>query len=141
MGGENWHKNSKKAFLLGEQLVVAETPLQREMLEYLDAYPKIAWMRRYNSGEFRTRWGARIRAVRAPKGRKFKQLDMMGMVINGLLIAVEAKSKGEKPSHEQQQAIDEINHAGGIAFWADSMDSLKKQLDHRLSEIPDCISR
>jgi hypothetical protein len=43
-------------------------------------------------------------------------------------LEVEVKRPGKTPTAEQQAFLDEINNAGGVAVWADSVESLEAKL-------------
>ena len=51
--------------------------------------------------------------------------------IKGKFVAIEAKVPGNKPTARQRQTIMAIEAAGGIAFWADSLDMVKSELKAR----------
>lgn len=42
---------------------------------------------------------------------------------------VEVKTKGKKPTKIQLRKIDEINKAGGHAFWTDNLDDFKSEMN------------
>ena len=117
----------------------SETDIQSLMLEALTCHPAVAWIRRYNSATIPTARGGKFRRIqchRAIKGVEYKQLDLMGQMRDGRLLAIEAKRPGEKPDDEQQKEINYINDNGGIAFWADSVESACTQLNARLDTLP-----
>ena len=96
---------------------MSEASIQRDILDYLEACPKVRWVRRINTG-----------AVR--KGGRYIRFgfvgcsDVIGMLKGGRFFAVEVKKPGEEPTPEQQQFIDMTNEGGGLAFWADSLDQV-----------------
>jgi len=47
----------------------------------------------------------------------------------GLFLGLETKVPGKKPTPLQTHILDLINKAGGVAFWADNIFDVKKQLD------------
>jgi hypothetical protein len=47
----------------------------------------------------------------------------------GRFLAIEVKRPGNKASPEQQQFIDTINEAGGLAFVARSVEEVERALD------------
>lgn len=48
--------------------------------------------------------------------------------LKGRFVAIETKTKGRKPNPWQERAIKQINDAGGLAFWADSLEYAKELL-------------
>lgn len=119
-----------------------ETDDQREALAALTRHPAVAWIRRYNSadvpiigsGKYR-----RITCVRAAPGIEFKQLDLMGQLKDGRLLAIEMKTKNPKRGEhyeKQVQEIEYINTHGGIAYMADSAESAIQRLDEMLAVQP-----
>lgn len=55
--------------------------------------------------------------------------DILGILEGGRFLAIEMKAKGKKPTEAQIEFIDNINQRGGVAFWADGLDSLKEQMN------------
>ena len=47
----------------------------------------------------------------------------------GRFLAIEVKRPGNKPTAEQQQFIDIINDAGGLAFVAHSIEEVQTKLE------------
>ena len=47
--------------------------------------------------------------------------DIIGCLKGGRLLAIEVKRKGNKPTPDQQQFIDDINHLGGLGLIAYSL--------------------
>lgn len=117
----------------------SETDIQSLILEALTYHPAVAWIRRYNSATIPTARGGKWRQIqchRAAKGVKYKQLDLMGMLKGGRTLVIEVKKPGEKADDEQQQEINRVNADGGLAFWADSVESAFAQLNARLDALP-----
>jgi hypothetical protein len=50
--------------------------------------------------------------------------DVLGILPDGKLLAIEVKSKTGKPSPEQIQFIEKIKASGGVAFVARSLDEV-----------------
>jgi Holliday junction resolvase len=48
--------------------------------------------------------------------------------LRGVFVGIELKQEGEKPSKAQEHQMRKINHAGGIAFVAESLDDVKAEL-------------
>ncbi len=53
------------------------------------------------------------------------------IILNGATFFVEVKALGKRPTHIQLHRIDEINEAGGWAFWTDSLEGFKANLDKK----------
>ena len=53
-----------------------------------------------------------------PSGYGKQTLDFL-CCVKGRFVGIETKAPGKKPTPRQQQCIDEINAAGGLAFWCD----------------------
>ena len=49
--------------------------------------------------------------------------------LRGRFIGIEAKVPGKHPTARQLQTIREINDAGGVAFWTDSLEYTKTMLE------------
>lgn len=49
--------------------------------------------------------------------------------LKGKFIGIEAKVPGKHPTARQLQTIREIQEAGGVAFWTDSLDYTKQMLE------------
>src|SRR5260221_14020117 len=54
--------------------------------------------------------------------------DILGILNGGRFLAIEVKSKRGVLTIEQKIFLEEINHAGGIAFMAKSVDDVISQL-------------
>lgn len=48
--------------------------------------------------------------------------------IAGRFVGIETKAPGKKPSKFQEYRIKQINQAGGVAFWTDSLDYTEEML-------------
>jgi len=57
----------------------------------------------------------------------FSVLGLPDLLIfhKGKTFLLEVKAKGKKPTKIQLQRINEINKAGGLAFWTDSMEDFE----------------
>lgn len=54
--------------------------------------------------------------------------------IHGRFVAIEYKAPGKMPTKRQTATIKEINAAGGIAFYADSVERVKKYIEDHVLE-------
>ena len=48
--------------------------------------------------------------------------------IKGKFVAIEVKRPSNKPTDLQYNFIDAVNSIGGIAFWADNLETVKEKL-------------
>jgi hypothetical protein len=48
--------------------------------------------------------------------------------INGRFVGIETKAPGKRPSKWQQHRINQINKAGGVAFWTDNLEYTRTML-------------
>jgi hypothetical protein len=55
--------------------------------------------------------------------------DILGILADGRLLAIEVKSKTGKPSVEQIEFIKKINNSGGKAFIARSLEDVQEELN------------
>lgn len=94
---------------------VTETEIVRAILKCLKSHPKVAMAWRVNSGAVH----AEGRYVRFNTQRGMA--DIMGTLKDGRTIACEAKSATGRIQPHQQQFLDSINAAGGVAFVARSV--------------------
>lgn len=116
-----------------------ETDIQSAVLKALTLHSGVAWIRRYNSARVATTRNGKYRiitCVRAAPGIEFVQLDLMGQLVDGRLLAVETKmprAKKDETYEAQCKEIRNINANGGIAFMAVSPENAIEQLDERLN--------
>jgi hypothetical protein len=61
--------------------------------------------------------------------------DLIGWLPDGRFLAIETKVPGKKPSPQQYKFIDAVNKAGGVAFWADNPDTVKKTLTDTIKKV------
>jgi hypothetical protein len=54
--------------------------------------------------------------------------DIAGILPDGRFFAIEIKKKGSKPDEQQKKYMQMIKRANGIAFWADSLETVQKEL-------------
>jgi hypothetical protein len=99
-----------------------EADVLRDILKALRKHPKVARVERRQSGVFQD--GGRFVRV----GRRGDP-DIGGILKGGRTLGIEVKRPGEVPSEIQWQRINEINAAGGLAGWADSVEMALALLD------------
>lgn len=69
-----------------------------------------------------------------PVGYGTQGLDFEGC-IRGRFFAIETKAPGKMPTARQNLTLDAINRAGGIAFYADNIERVKRYIeDHYLGK-------
>lgn len=86
--------------------------------------PRVAWIVRQNTGTFLSLDGKR-RVRCGYKG----QLDMVGQLKGGKMLAIEAKTGLSQPSKDQRATIETINKAGGLAIVARSVQQAVNLID------------
>ena len=107
----------------------SESDLQRTIMQLLSTSPRVAFVRRLNSGKVRTAGGSYV--TLGVEGDP----DIIGMMYGrGRMFAIELKREGAK-SHEhrtrqelQKQRLKEISDGGGLAFIAQSVDDVIRGL-------------
>jgi len=104
-----------------------ESDLQKSILEYLALHKTLGFFWRNQSvGIF----DPTKRLYR--KNNSFGSLngvsDLLGILNNGRLCAIEVKIKGGKVSDNQKRFIDEVNKRGGLAFVAYSLDDVIEKI-------------
>ncbi len=102
------------------------TPLESdslaEVLQALRTHSAVAWVRRQSTGT------AKIQGRYIQFGWAGCS-DLLGMLKNGRLLAVECKRpKGGKVSSEQAHFISMVNQFGGCAFVATSLNDVLENL-------------
>jgi hypothetical protein len=111
-----------------------ESDVVSSCLDYLHLRGILAW-RSNNTGIFDPS-KKRFRAFRGLKGVS----DILGIVtqtanladgrtaLQGLILAVECKKAGKRPSPEQAWFLEEVNRRGGIGICVTSVRDLEEQL-------------
>lgn len=93
-----------------------------EVLRALRNHPAVAWAERQNSGAYRTPEGQFVRFGWPGCS------DVIGQMRDGRLLAVEIKSPAGRLRPEQQQFLDLVNGAGGVAFVARNCADVRRAL-------------
>lgn len=57
--------------------------------------------------------------------------DIIGMLPDGRMFAIELKAGTNKPTQDQLNFIENVNNCGGVAFWAKSIDDVKREFEAR----------
>ena len=95
---------------------MTETEIQKEILETLNKLEGVKLRRNSVGSNGRYKFGLGAGTS-----------DLIGWY-EGCYFAVEVKVPGKTPTKEQQDFIDEVNTAGGIAYYADSVEMAMKKL-------------
>lgn len=93
----------------------------------LKRHPKVAKVWRQNSGTFQMKHGNKTRYVRANTARGMS--DIMGILKDGRTLAIEVKSRTGKIHAHQQDFLETIAAAGGIAFVARDVEIVQRYLN------------
>jgi len=97
-----------------------EQDIQRSILEYLWAVRIFAW--KCNNSGIKKPDGGWI-----PSGLKGVS-DILGVLKGGRFLAIEVKRLKGRATVNQQEFIDKVNRAGGLAFVATSVDEVIEKL-------------
>jgi hypothetical protein len=115
----------------GGFVTVMSKPLERDVLsavmQILGAHPKVAWVRRVNSGmAMLPGRGGRPQPVRFGfPGCS----DVMGQLKDGRLLCVEVKRPGGQPTELQVEFLSLVQRHHGIAFVARGVTDVLKALE------------
>ena len=122
----------QKPFKLKVQIPY-EQDIQKAILTQLAYHPLVAWCGRINSG-----------AAMLPCGRgkmrpvKFNTIkgcsDIIGQLRDGRFLAIEVKRPPwtrptDDHEREQEAFLNQVKRAGGVAFFATSIEEVRKGLD------------
>jgi hypothetical protein len=109
------------ASIKGRAPVASEADVQKSILAYLKYMGVRAW--RQNVGAVSAEHNGRKRFVRfGERGAA----DVHGVLPGGRYIAVEVKKPGKKPTDAQLLWLRAIDAAGGLAFWASSVEEVQR---------------
>ena len=103
---------------------IGENAVVSEIIEYLSWKGIFCWQNK-NIATYDRKTGAY---------RKFGKhqiagiSDILGIMYDGRMLAIECKDGYNKATDEQKEFIDNINKAGGIAFVAYGIDDVEKNL-------------
>jgi len=120
-----------------------ESEVQSEIIDFLLAHPKVALIERINNGAVHTPNGGffkfmyiflphRFRNSRIEK-HAMRPSDLSVTLVGGRRCVIEVKEEAwKKPcnerEYEQQNYINHICNAGGIGFFANSVETVRKNL-------------
>ena len=105
----------------------SEAEILRAILQLLRRHPKVALCWRQNSGTFqeRNRDGS-VRYIRANTQRGMS--DIMGILKDGRTLAIEVKSRTGRMRPGQEEFLQQIRAAGGVAGVCRSVEDAQKLL-------------
>ena len=106
----------------------SEAEILRAILQLLRRHPKVALCWRQNSGTFaeRNRDGS-VRYIRANTQRGMS--DIMGAMMDGRTLAIEVKSRTGRMRPGQEEFLQQIRAAGGVAGVCRSVDDAVRLLE------------
>jgi hypothetical protein len=120
-------KRVKREPAPAEQRQPSEAEILRAVLQLLKRHPKVAMSWRQNSGTFqeRNRDGS-VRYIRANTQRGMS--DIMGTLKDGRTLAIEVKSRTGRMRPGQEEFLQTIRQAGGVAGVCRSVDDAVRLL-------------
>lgn len=106
----------------------SEAEILRAILQLLRRHPKVALCWRQNSGTFqeRNRDGS-VRYIRANTQRGMS--DIMGAMMDGRTLAIEVKSRTGRMRPGQEEFLQQIRAAGGVAGVCRSVEDAVRLLE------------
>ena len=102
-----------------------EQSLVKQLMQYLALKGIFAW--RQNQGAVKSVYGGKVRFFRFASVKGIS--DIIGVLPDGRMLAIEAKVGRNKPSDDQEAFLSSINDSGGLGFVAYSLDDVMKGLD------------
>lgn len=107
------------------KVATPEKAIQRAIIDWLNTIPAIkCW--RQNTGAVTAKYKGRTRFVRYGQPG---QSDIGGIISpHGVMLQIEVKRPGNKPTDDQYEWLEMVRRAAGIAFWSDSLESCAAQL-------------
>jgi hypothetical protein len=120
-------KRVKREPAPAEQREPSEAEILRAIMQLLKRHPKVAMSWRQNSGTFqeRNRDGS-VRYIRANTQRGMS--DIMGTLKDGRTLAIEVKSRTGRMRPGQEEFLQQIRDAGGVAGVCRSVEDAQKLL-------------
>jgi len=105
-----------------------ESQILKAIMSLLKRHPKVAQVWRQNSGTFqeRNRDGS-VRYIRANTQKGMS--DIMGILKDGRTLAIEVKSRTGRMRPGQEEFLQTIRQAGGVAGVCRSVDDAQKLLE------------
>jgi hypothetical protein len=120
-------KRVKREPAPAEQREPSEAEILKAIMQLLKRHPKVAMSWRQNSGTFqeRNRDGS-VRYIRANTQRGMS--DIMGTLKDGRTLAIEVKSRTGRMRPGQEEFLQQIRDAGGVAGVCRSVEDAQKLL-------------
>jgi hypothetical protein len=120
-------KRAKREPAPAEQRQPSEAEILRAIVQLLKRHPRVAMSWRQNSGTFqeRNRDGS-VRYIRANTARGMS--DIMGTLKDGRTLAIEVKSRTGRMRPGQEEFLQQIRDAGGVAGVCRSVEDAQKLL-------------
>jgi hypothetical protein len=120
-------KRVKREPAPAEQREPSEAEILKAIMQLLKRHPRVAMSWRINSGTFqeRNRDGS-VRYIRANTARGMS--DIMGTLQDGRTLAIEVKSRTGRMRPGQEEFLQTIRSAGGVAGVCRSVDDAVKLL-------------
>jgi hypothetical protein len=120
-------KRVKREPAPAEQRQPSEAEILRAIVQLLKRHPRVAMSWRQNSGTFqeRNRDGS-VRYIRANTARGMS--DIMGTLKDGRTLAIEVKSRTGRMRPGQEEFLQQIRAAGGVAGVCRSVEDAQKLL-------------
>jgi hypothetical protein len=120
-------KRVKREPAPAEQREPSEAEILRAIVQLLKRHPRVAMSWRQNSGTFqeRNRDGS-VRYIRANTARGMS--DIMGALKDGRTLAIEVKSRTGRMRPGQEEFLQQIRDAGGVAGVCRSVEDAQKLL-------------
>jgi len=107
----------------GQSEIPLEKDIQKAIIQFLSAHPKICIYGRFNSGTAIT--GDGLGNTRYTRFNSIKGFpDIHGMLKGGRAVYIEVKRPGGRVSEDQQDFIDKVSAHGAVAFIAYSVDDV-----------------
>jgi hypothetical protein len=120
-------KRAKRELVPGEKREPTEAEILRAIIQLLHRHPRVAQCWRQNSGTFqeRNRDGS-TRYIRANTARGMS--DIMGILKDGRTLAIEVKSRTGRMRPGQEEFLQTIRSAGGVAGVCRSVEDAQRLL-------------
>lgn len=101
----------------------SEAVVLASVLRYVRIHPKVAWIRRINTG------AVKMHGARYMTFGFVGCSDLIGQLTDGRFLAIECKSDKGQLTDEQQQFLDRVNRHGGVAGMVRSIDDAEGLLN------------
>lgn len=101
---------------------IRESTILEAVLRYVRIHPKVAWVRRMNTG------AVQMRGVRFMRFGFLGCSDLIGQVKGGRFLAIEIKAPAGRLTVEQTEFLDRVKRHGGVSGVARSIEDAEKIL-------------